>query len=138
MNFVLFSFCYSCKFSGRAINNIVQSVALVIKPCLSNSETFSHYFCEYFDPGIWVFLFCVVSVAGNGHTVSAAGPRNFIFLSKLSIICTSQCIVKHFFFTTKKLALDLHYKYLSRNFILLFLLQQVLPLNLTFSAFESL
>lgn len=135
MNFVLLSYCYSCKISGRAINNIVQSVALVIKPCLSNSEAFSHYFCEYFCPGIWVFCSGVVSIAGNGHTISAAGPRNFVNFSFQikHYMCQSVYSKALLFFIIKKLALDLHYKYLSRNFILLlFLPQQVLPLNLIF------
>ena len=53
----------------------------MIKPCLSNSETSSHYFCEYFCPGIGFSVSSVVSVAGNGHIISAAGPRNFIDFS---------------------------------------------------------
>lgn len=115
MNFVLFSFCYSCKISGRAINNIVQSVALVIKSCLSNSETFSHYFCEYLCPGIGfsVQVLCLLPAMDTPYLLLAQGT-SLIFLSKLSIICARQCIIRHFFII-KKLALDFHYKYLSRK-----------------------
>lgn len=132
MNFVLFSFCYSCKISGRAINNIVQSVALVIKSCLSNSETFSHYFCEYLCPGIGfsVQVLCLLPAMDTPYLLLAQGT-SLIFLSKLSIICARQCIIRHFSFLLLK---SWHQTSIINtsleNFILLFLPQQVLPLNL--------
>lgn len=100
--FVLLSFCYSCKIWGRTKHSIECSTC--IQPFLSKSETFNQYFCEYLCPGVWGFLFqcCVCCRQWTQLYLLLAQGTSLSFLPKLYIICASLCIGKHFSFLLLK------------------------------------